>query len=51
MRIKRLVAQGIVFYLIMVVALYFFQRNLIYFPDKHKPDPVQGAEIVKTAFL
>ncbi len=34
-------------YILFVAFLFITQRSMIYFPDKSKPAPVQGAEIVK----
>ena len=33
-------------YVLFIVALYFLQRTLIYFPDKSRPIPVENVEIV-----
>lgn len=35
------------FYVLLIVVLFFAQRTLIYFPDKSRPAPVHGVEIVK----
>ena len=35
------------FYILLVVVLFIAQRTLIYFPDKSKPTPVQGVDIVR----
>ena len=43
----RFVAVIISVYVLFIVALFVMQRTLIYFPDKSRPEPVQGAEIVK----
>lgn len=34
------------FYILLIVVLFIAQRTLIYFPDKSKPAPVQGVDIV-----
>ena len=34
------------FYFLLCVALYFVQRTMIYFPDKTRPTPIEGAEVV-----
>ena len=34
------------FYFLSCIALYFVQRTMIYFPDRSKPAPVDGVEIV-----
>ena len=41
----------IIVYVALLVFLFFYQRNLMYFPDKSRPKPMEGAEIasVQTA--
>ncbi len=37
---------GALFYLLLCVGLYFVQRSMIYFPDRSRPAPIDGVEIV-----
>jgi len=37
---------GALFYLLLCAGLYFVQRTMIYFPDRSKPSPIEGAQVV-----
>ncbi len=37
----------VLFYIILVIVLFVAQRTVIYFPDKSKPMPIKGVDIVK----
>ena len=41
-----IVIGGALFYLLLCVVLYFIQRTMIYFPDRSKPDLIDGAQVV-----
>jgi len=42
----KLIQIFVLFYVGLLAVLYIYQRNLIYFPDTKRPQPVAGAQIV-----
>lgn len=37
--IKQILTMGIVIFIMVMLFMYVFQRHLIYFPDRHRPNP------------